>query len=58
MQLTLFRSTKDSDIFGFTAEPTGSNLPAELVLGRKLARALRLRRTREAAVRGLRYSIQ
>ena len=29
MKLTLFRSTKDPDVFGFTADPTGSNLPDE-----------------------------
>jgi hypothetical protein len=29
MKLTLFRSTMDSELFGFTDDPTGSNLPAE-----------------------------
>jgi hypothetical protein len=29
MQPTLFRSTKESDVFGFTTDPTGSNLPEE-----------------------------
>jgi len=29
MKLTLFRSAKEPDIFGFTADMTGSNLPAE-----------------------------
>ena len=27
MKLTLFRSAKEPDLFGFTADPTGSNLP-------------------------------
>ena len=30
MTISLFRSTKEPDVFGFTADPTGSNLPAEL----------------------------
>ena len=30
MKLTLFRSTKDPDVFGFTIEPTGCNLPDAL----------------------------
>jgi hypothetical protein len=30
MKLALFRSTKDPDVFGFTADPAGSNLPAAL----------------------------
>lgn len=29
MKLSLFRSTKEPDIFGFTTDPTGSNLPDE-----------------------------
>jgi hypothetical protein len=29
MKLTLFRSTKEPDLFGFTDDPTGSNLPDE-----------------------------
>jgi hypothetical protein len=28
MKLTLFRSTKEPDIFGFTSDPTG-NLPGQ-----------------------------
>jgi hypothetical protein len=30
MILTLFRSAKDTDIFGFTSDPAGCNLPDEL----------------------------
>jgi hypothetical protein len=30
MTITLFRSTKEPDVFGFTVDPTGSNLPAQL----------------------------
>lgn len=30
MKLALFRSTKDRDVFGFTADPAGANLPAAL----------------------------
>jgi hypothetical protein len=30
MKLALFRSAKDPDVFGFTADPAGSNLPAAL----------------------------
>jgi hypothetical protein len=29
MKLTLYRSTKEPDVFGFTADPTGNNLPDE-----------------------------
>jgi hypothetical protein len=29
MAISLFRSTKQPDVFGFTADPSGSNLPAE-----------------------------
>jgi hypothetical protein len=29
MRITLFRSTKEPDVFGFTADPTGGNLPDE-----------------------------
>jgi hypothetical protein len=29
MKLTLFRSTKDEHMFGFTVDPTGCNLPDE-----------------------------
>jgi hypothetical protein len=29
MLLTLFRSSKQPDVFGFTADPSGSNLPDE-----------------------------
>jgi hypothetical protein len=29
MAISLFRSTKEPDLFGFTADPTGANLPAE-----------------------------
>ncbi len=29
MKLTLFHSTKQTDLFGFTADPSGSNLPDE-----------------------------
>jgi hypothetical protein len=29
MKLTLFRSTKEPDIFGFTSDPTGNNLPGQ-----------------------------
>jgi hypothetical protein len=35
MKLTLFRSTKEPDVFGFTADPTGSNLPDEFGPWRK-----------------------
>jgi hypothetical protein len=35
MKLTLFRSTKETDTFGFTTDPTGSNLPYKLALWRK-----------------------
>jgi hypothetical protein len=28
MAIFLFHSTKESDVFGFTADPIGSNLPA------------------------------
>jgi hypothetical protein len=35
MKLTLFRSTKEPDIFGFTVDPTGSNLPDEFGPWRK-----------------------
>jgi len=30
MTISLFRSTKEPDVFGFTVDPTGSNLPAQL----------------------------
>ena len=30
MAISLFRSAKDQDVFGFTADPSGANLPAEL----------------------------
>jgi hypothetical protein len=29
VKLTLFRSTKEPDIFGFTSDPTGNNLPGQ-----------------------------
>ena len=29
MTISLFRSTKEPDVFGFTVDPTGSNLPAQ-----------------------------
>jgi hypothetical protein len=29
MAISLFRSTKAPDVFGFTSDPTGSNLPDE-----------------------------
>jgi hypothetical protein len=29
MKLTLFRSTKEPDMFGFTADPTGNNRPGQ-----------------------------
>ena len=29
LKLTLFRSTKEPDIFGFTSDPTGHNLPGQ-----------------------------
>jgi hypothetical protein len=29
MAISLFRSTKEPGVFGFTADPTGANLPAE-----------------------------
>jgi hypothetical protein len=29
MAISLFRSTKKPDMFGFTSDPTGSNLPIE-----------------------------
>jgi hypothetical protein len=35
MNLTLFRSTKEPDVFDFTADPTGQNLPGELGPWRK-----------------------
>jgi hypothetical protein len=35
MKLTLFRSTKEPQVFGFTADPTGSNLPDEFGPWRK-----------------------
>jgi hypothetical protein len=35
MKLTLFRSTKEPDVFGFTADPTGSNLSDEFGPWRK-----------------------
>ena len=35
MKLTLFRSAKEPDVFGFTADPTGSNLPDEFAPWRK-----------------------
>ena len=35
MKLTLFRSTKEADTFGFTTDPTGSNLPNKLAPWRK-----------------------
>jgi hypothetical protein len=28
-KLTLFRSTKEPDIFGFTSDPSGNNLPGQ-----------------------------
>jgi hypothetical protein len=37
MKLTLFRSTKEPDVFGFTADPTGGNLPDEFSPWRKAA---------------------
>ena len=30
MTIFLFRSAKEPDVFGFTADPAGANLPAEL----------------------------
>jgi hypothetical protein len=30
MKLALFRSAKETDLFGFTTDLTGSNLPSEL----------------------------
>jgi hypothetical protein len=30
--ISLFRSIKEPDVFGFTADPTGANLPAEFAL--------------------------
>ena len=36
MKLTVFRSTREPDLFGFTADPTGSNLPEALVPWRKV----------------------
>jgi hypothetical protein len=30
MAIFLFRSAKEPDVFGFTADPAGANLPAEL----------------------------
>ena len=30
MKISLFRSSKEPDVFGFTADPTGGNLPDEL----------------------------
>jgi hypothetical protein len=30
MAISLFRSTKEPDVFGFTADPAGGNLPSEL----------------------------
>jgi hypothetical protein len=30
MKLSLFRSTVEQNVFGFTADPTGCNLPEEL----------------------------
>ena len=35
MKLTLFRSAKEPELFGFTADPTGSNLPDEFGPWRK-----------------------
>ena len=29
MRLSLFKSTKETDLFGYTADPSGGNLPAE-----------------------------
>jgi hypothetical protein len=29
MAISLFRSIKEPEVFGFTADPTGTNLPAE-----------------------------
>ena len=30
MTISLFRSAKEPDVFGFTVDPAGSNLPAQL----------------------------
>jgi hypothetical protein len=35
MAISLFRSTKEPDVFGFTADPTGANLPGEFAPWRK-----------------------
>jgi hypothetical protein len=29
MKFTLFRSTKEPDMFGFTSDPTGNNIPGQ-----------------------------
>ena len=35
MAIFLFRSAKEPDVFGFTANPTGNNLPEDLAPGHK-----------------------
>jgi hypothetical protein len=43
MKLTLFRSTTEPDIFGFTVDPTGSNLPDEFGPWRKAGEGIAAR---------------
>lgn len=35
MELTIFQSVKEPDVFGFTADPTGGNLPPEIAPWRR-----------------------
>ena len=40
MKLSLFRSTKEPDTFGFTVDPTGRNLPAKFGIWEKYGEAI------------------
>jgi hypothetical protein len=40
MAISIFRSTKKPDVFGFTADPTGANLPDEFAPWQKSGDAI------------------
>lgn len=53
MKITLFRSTVASDIFAFTADETGANLPGQLAPWQKAGHSASARAYAETSLDGL-----